>query len=89
MIYSAFMSQYGIDLQKIKFLHWWEFKAMFECLNDDNKIVEVMGYRSINLAKIKDKDEKARIRKLKKLYALPDMRTDEEKQADFNRAFVF
>lgn len=89
LIYSAFMSQYGIDLQDIPYLHWWKFKAMFEGLNQDNKIVEVMSYRSINVLKIKDKEEKARIKKLQKAYALPDMRTEEEKERDFNSAFAF
>ena len=32
-------------------------------------------------------EKKARYKKLKKLYALPDMRTQEEKEADFGKAF--
>ena len=31
----------------------------------------------------KDKEEKARYKKLKRLYNLSDMRTEEEKEADF------
>ena len=27
-IYSAFLTQYHIDLQDIKYLHWWKFKAV-------------------------------------------------------------
>lgn len=89
MIFSAFLSQYGIDLQDIPYLHWWKFKAMFEGLNENNKIVEIMSYRAINTTKIKDKEEKARIKKIQKAYALPDMRTQEQKEADFNSAFSF
>ncbi len=85
-IYGAFKAQYNIDLQDDK-LHWWKFKALFESLEDKNRIVEIMGYRSIDLGKIKDKDEKARYKKLKKIYALPDMRTKEQKEADFGSAF--
>ena len=87
LIYSAFKTQYNIDLNSIKFLHWWKFKALFEGLKEDNKIVEIMGYRAIDLTKIKDKEEKARYKKLKKIYALPDMRTPEQKEADFGKAF--
>lgn len=87
LIYSAFKDQYNIDLNSIHFLHWWKFKALFEGLKEDNKIVEIMGYRAVDLSKIKDKDEKARYKKLKKVYALPDMRTQEQKEADFGRAF--
>ena len=87
LIYSAFRDQYGINLQTISYLHWWEFQAMFKGLKEDNKIVEIMGYRAMDLGKIKDKEEKARYKKLKKIYALPDMRTPEQKEADFGRAF--
>ena len=86
-IYSAFLQQYGVDLQEVEYLHWWKFKSMFNSLNKDTKIVEIMGYRAINLGKIKDKDEKARYKKLKKIYKLPDMRTEAQKEADFGNAF--
>lgn len=86
-IYSAFLQQYNIDLQDIEYLHWWKFKALFEGLSKDTKIVEIMGYRAIDISKIKDKEEKARYKKLKKIYSLPDMRTAEEKEVDFGRAF--
>lgn len=86
-IYSAFLEQYGIDLQDIEYLHWWKFKAMFNSLKNDTKIVEIMGYRAIDLGKIKDKEEKTRYKKLKQIYKLPDMRTQEQKEADFGSAF--
>lgn len=86
-IYSAFRDQYNINLQSIEYLHWWEFKAMFQSLKEDNLIVKIMGYRSVNLAAIKDKEEKKFYKKMKKLYALPDMRTEEQKEADFGAAF--
>lgn len=86
-IYSAFIEQYGIDLQEIDYLHWWKFKSMFNSLNKDKKIVEIMGYRAIDLGKIKDKEEKARYKKLKKIYKLPDMRTEAQKEEDFGNAF--
>lgn len=87
LIYCAFKDQYKIDLSSIPYLHWWKFKAMFEGLKNDNKIVEIMGYRAIDLSKIKDKEKKDRYKKLKKIYALPDMRTQEQKEADFGNAF--
>lgn len=88
MIYSAFMYQYKIDINSIEYLHWWKFKAMFEGLNKDNKIVEIMGYRAMDLSKIKDKEEKKRYKKLKEIYKLPDMRTQEQKEEDFAMAFL-
>lgn len=82
-IYGAFKQQYDIDLQDIEYLHWWKFKAMFDCLDDNTKFVEIMGYRAVDLRKIKDKQEKERYKKLKEAYRLPDMRSEEEKEADF------
>ena len=82
-IYGAFKEQYNVDLQDIEYLHWWKFKAMFDCLKDDTKIVEIMGYRAMDLRKIKDKAERERYKKLKALYKVPDMRSEEEKEADF------
>lgn len=78
-IYSAFLSQYGIDLQDIDYLHWWKFKAMFKALKDDNMIVKIMGYRSLDLNTIKDKEQKANYRKLKKIYELPKSKTEIDK----------
>lgn len=82
-IYSAFMEQYKLDLNSIKYLHWWKFKALFKSLNENTQFVKIMGYRAINLSKIKDKDLKANYRKMQKTYALPDMRSEEEKEVDF------
>lgn len=86
-IYSAFMEQYKIDLNSIKYLHWWKFKALLNSLNENTQFVKIMGYRSMDLSKIKDKDMKANYKKLKKQYSLPDMRTTEQKEADFGKAF--
>lgn len=44
-IYSAFMSQYGIDLVDIEYLHWHKFLALFKGLKDDELICKIMGYR--------------------------------------------
>lgn len=88
LIYSAFKNQYNVDLEEIEYLHWWKFKAMFNGLKSDNRIVEIMGYRAMDLSKIKDKEERKKYRKLQKLYALPDMRTQEQKESDFACAFL-
>lgn len=86
-IYSAFMEQYGIDLNHINYMHWWKFKALLEGLNENTQFVKIMGYRAIDLSKIKDKEERKRYKELQSIYTLPDMRTIEEKEADFANAF--
>lgn len=87
LIYTAFLDQYGVDLNDIEYLHWFKFKAMFEGLKGENKICEIMGYRSVDVGKIKDKEEKKRYKKLQREWALPDDRTEEEKERDFANAF--
>ena len=86
LIYSAFKNQYNIDLEEVEYLHWWKFKAMFEGLKSDNRIVEIMGYRAMDLTKIKDKDMKKHYKQLQEDYKLPDMRSEEEKEEDFAEA---
>lgn len=86
-IYSAFMQQYKIDLNSIKYLHWWKFKALFINLSEDVLFSKIMKYRATELSSVKDKEMKKFYKKMKKLYALPDMRTEEEKEYDFGEAF--
>lgn len=85
-IYSAFMQQYKIDLNSINYLHWWKFKALFVNLNEDVLFSKIMKYRATELSSIKDKEMKKFYKKMKKIYSLPDMRTDEEKEDDFANA---
>lgn len=77
-IFSAFMQCYGIDLTEVS-MHWWKFKALFNSLSSDCEFVKIMGYRSADVSKIKDKEEKQRITRLQALYALPSKLTAEEK----------
>lgn len=79
-IYAAFMDQYNIDLQDIEYLHWWKFKAMFNSLKEDIKIVKIMEFRSIELSKVKDKEQKAYYKQMKELYKLPDNVSNSEKE---------
>ena len=85
-IYSAFMEQYNIDLNSIKYLHWWKFKALFNSLNENVLFSKIMGYRAMDLSKIKDKSMKKQYKKLQELYKHPDMRTEQEKEDDFAEA---
>ena len=87
-IYAAFMDQYGIDLQDIKYLHWWKFKAMFKSLKEDTEIVKIMRYRSMDLSKIKDKNEKAYYKKMQELYKIPISKDEQEKLEEIERALL-
>lgn len=81
LIYAAFLAQYGIDLTSAS-MHWWKFRALFDGLTDNHKIIEIMGYRGLDLSKIKDREQRARYRRLKEMYKLPDTRSVEEIERD-------
>lgn len=83
-IYAAFMEQYRIDLADIDYLHWWKFKSLFYGLNKDIQMSKIMFYRSIELTDDMTKNERKFYRDMKRLYALEDMRSEEEKEQDFN-----
>lgn len=70
-IYSAFLTQYKLDLQDLKSedLHWWKFKSLFESLSEDLRISKIMGYRVTSTAGMQ-KEQKTFYNEMKKLYAL-------------------
>ncbi len=39
-IYSAFREVYGINLQTIPYMHWWEFQTLFAGLGKDGDQAE-------------------------------------------------
>lgn len=84
-IYSAFMQCYGIDLFDTD-LHWWKFKSLFDCLSDDTQFSKILGYRSVVINSKMSKEEKNFYRNMKRIYSLPDTRTEEEKETSFARS---
>ncbi len=87
-IYAAFLSQYGLDLTEIPFLHWWKFKALFSALEERHEFVKIMRYRSVAISPKMTAEEQKFYRTMKRLYALPDKRSEEEKQRDFINALA-
>ena len=85
LIYAAFMQQYGIDLTKCS-MHWWKFRALFLALSGDLKICSVMKIRSLNLSDVPSGNARSRLAKLKRIYALPDFRTSDERETELAEA---
>jgi len=71
VIISGFMECYGIDLVRTKHMHWWKFKSLLDGLSKDTEYKERIGYRSVKLSDIKNKEEKKRIRAIQQRIALP------------------
>lgn len=81
-IYSAFLTQYGIDLLSIPYMHWYVFSALFRGLEEDRRIMKIIGWRLCDTDGIQNKDKKEYLRKMKDFYALSDNRTEREREED-------
>lgn len=86
-VVAAFQQQYNIDLSPApwwKFwhrpMHWWHFMNLFRGLTDETLLVKIIGWRGINLAKVKDKELKRQYADLKKFYALAPAGRAREKE---------
>ena len=86
-IYSAFLQQYGIDLQMAE-LHWWQFRYLFRSLSEDCLITKIMQYRTAEITSGMSKSEKDRIRKLKRIYALPLSDEEKKRQEDIEKILM-
>lgn len=85
LIYAAFLQQYGIDLTECN-MHWWKFRALFSALSGDLKICSVMRIRSMELSEVTSGAARSRLARLKSIYALPDFRSDDEREAELAEA---
>lgn len=81
LIYAAFMGEYGIDLCEAD-LHWYKFCALLSGLGENRRISKIMGIRAAEAGKISDKERRAELRELQRIYALPDKRTAEERDSE-------
>lgn len=70
LIYGAFLTQYGIDLSLTN-LHWWQFMALFESLEDDRVIKEVMRCREVEVRGDMPQSQKDYYNAMKRHYELP------------------
>lgn len=85
LIYASFWQQYHIDLVDSS-MHWWKFKALLNGLTEDTHFSKVVQYRSVELSRIKDKEQKKFYAKMKAMYRLPDNRSIEQKEKSLNKA---
>ncbi len=56
-IYTAFIKEYGIDLQKTP-LHWWTFKSLLFAIPDTNPMGKIMYYRTVDISTLKGEELK-------------------------------
>lgn len=76
-VLGDFRRFYQIDLRTAS-LHWWEFLSLFYALPEESRCQKRIYYRNLDLNQIKNKDEKKRIRKIKRAIAIPYEMSDDE-----------
>lgn len=76
-ILSSFLTEYGLNLLTAH-LHWWEFLALLKGLRPSCRLCEVIKYRTVDLSKIKNKEQRNFYARQKRLYALKRFEEDDE-----------
>ena len=81
-IISAMRQIYGLSIQQIKDMHYWEFCALFYTLPEGTYFGSLKQIRSMKIDPKASPERKAEIREAKRAFALIDTRTPEQKKAD-------
>ena len=70
-IYSAFLSQYRLDLQELPYMHWWKFRSLLQGLSEDNEFIKIIGYRAMEISSKMTSDQKRFYKKMKEQHKIP------------------
>lgn len=68
-VWGAFLGEFGIDLTEIS-MHWWKFRALLGCLSEECRFSKIVGYRTMDTSRIKDKELRRFYEKMKKRFRL-------------------
>lgn len=69
-IYSAFLTQYGIDLLSIPYMHWYVFCALLEGLESGREISRIMQFRRCKPEREQNAEKRKYLKRMKDFYAL-------------------
>lgn len=81
-IIGDFLRFYSIDLTSCRYLHWQKFQALLAGLSEDSETKKRIAYRCVDVGKIKDKYERARIIRIQKAISIEDTEADAERIGD-------
>lgn len=72
LIYSSFLSAYGIDLSNPEEkLHWHAFRALLYSLPPESALMRMIALRTLDADAIEDDRERRRLKRLKRRARLP------------------
>lgn len=70
---------YHLDLNKIDYMHWWEYNELISGLTSESLLNKIRELRSFDLNEIKDIKEREKVRKAQEYVAL---KKNNEKKVD-------
>lgn len=70
---------YHLDLNRIDYMHWWEYNELISGLTSETLLNKVRELRSFDLNEIKDLKEREQVRKAQEYVALKKVDKKEEK----------
>lgn len=76
-IFSAFVEKYGINLQTVTGLHWYEFRALLRSLQDC-WFADIMRYRGTKTNEIKNLEMRRQYERLKAYWSLPTPQAEQD-----------
>ena len=79
-IYASFWQTYGIDLHRVAFLHWAEFRALLTGLPEDCVFRQKLALRGLDTSKLRG-EVRLRAEAAKAAVQLPERLTAGERQA--------
>ena len=82
-ILGDFRRFYGIDLLSVEYMHWWEFRCLFNALPDNSQCRIRIDCRSKDLSQIRNEAERKRIATIQRQIALPFEMDEDDMAAIF------
>lgn len=79
-IYTAFLVTYGIDLQTVKYMHFFQFMFMLSDVSNECQYSKVLEIRKTSLVGKKGR-ERAVYMQMKRMFAIPIEVSEEDKKA--------
>lgn len=81
-IYSAFLTQYGIDLLSIPYMHWYAFCALFDGLEGEREIIKIMRFRVCKPEREKNAEKRNYLKRMRDFYSLSGIKSKEEREQE-------
>lgn len=82
---ASFLDAYGLDLSTAR-IHWWTFKRLLCNLPSETPFMRRLYYRTADVQKL-SKSERKHVLKMRKLYALKDIKRAGKSAEELDNAF--